>query len=152
MKSMLVLLAMLILSCGGNLKKELNKEATEELQLMVDGIRPLQTISTSIDTIVKLDTTVIVKKQDTVVVSIDSLLLKTPNYVIRKYEMVTGTLITKLAIIDYHYIRPDKFDVFQRRVYRYNESLRTWQIHKKYMLKNSLIDDKLEKYIKLDTE
>ncbi len=152
MKMILALLLVVgaLFGCSSkNVKAELERNLKEDLKIQIESLKPL----TSYDTLkvkkVVGDSIVMVDDIDTVEIGVKELLIDNPNYKIRRYEMVSGTLITKLAIVDFHYLRPEKFDVFQRRVYRYNESIKGWEIHKKYMLKNSLIDDDLEKYLKL---
>ena len=146
----IVTLVSVLVSCSGkNVKEQLETELAEHLKLQVSSIKPLIKLLKSTEKKVVGDSVVIVEVVDSIVTPVDSLIIAKPNFQIRKYEMVSGTLISKLAIVDFHYIRPDKFDVFQRRVYRYNESIKGWEIHKKYMLKNSLIDDDIDKYLNL---
>ena len=152
MKKLLLIVAVVsaIVSCSGrNVKELLETQLKDDLQIQVSSIKPLVKLLKSSEKRVVGDSVVMVEVVDSIITPVDSLLIEKPNYQIRKYEMVSGTLISKLAIVDFHYIRPDKFDVFQRRVYRYNESIKNWEIHKKYMLKNSLIDDDIDKYLDL---
>ena len=64
--------------------------------------------------------------------------------------MVSGSLISYVAIADLFYLDTNKLPYFQRIVYRYNEPKKKWERHAKYMLRISLSKEKgkeLDKYI-----
>ncbi len=122
-KSLLLSLISLIIifSCSTiDVKKELEKEIQKDLNTAVSSIK------------------------DT------SYLLKKPYWKIKRFDMVSGTLISYVAIVDLFYLDTNKLPYFQRIVYRYNEPKKRWERHRKYMLKISLANEsgkELDKYI-----
>lgn len=115
---LLVLLVLIVTSCGQlGIRQELIAKVEGDLNFAVSEITDKTALADSI------------------------------YYEIMKYSRVGGTLITYMAVVDFHYLDPENFPVFQRIVYRYNETLREWERHRRFLLRLTRKEDDLEKYI-----